>query len=294
MLLAEADPRPAVEEDSDLYEVLNYLRALDYGRQWVAEGRPLNLAFLRGLHAELMHGVRGQDRHPGAFRLTHVYIGDRLSGIEEARFVPPPPEQVPPLMEDLATFAARPTATYGPLIDCGVIHYQFEAIHPFEDGNGRLGRLLIPLYLQAAGAMDRPALYLSSYFEARRETYISLLNIVSTRGAWKEWLLFFLDAVRSQAHDSRFRVQRTLDLQLRYRQLAQDVSSSRTALLAVDLIMDRIYVTVSALAKYAGATYPTARSAIDALVTAKILAPYGRVHGAQVWEARELLDQVYQ
>lgn len=291
VLRAQAEPDRDVAEDSDLFEVLNYLRALTRGQDWVDDGRPVNLTFIRGLHEVLLEGVRGQDKHPGAFRTRQVYIGDHVRGLRDARFVPPPPEQVPPLIDNLVQTLNIPSP-YGPLIDSAIMHYQFEAIHPFEDGNGRIGRLLVPLYLQAVGVLDRPLLYLSPYFEAHRDDYLDHLLRVSTRGAWDRWIAFFLDAVRIASNDACLRVQRMLDLDARYRELVRG-QRSRIIWPALDYVMTNVYVTVGALAVYTKSTYPTARTAIAILEAIGILAPSGRMHGAQEWVAGALLDQVY-
>lgn len=211
------------KEDADVREVRNYLHALKQGQDWVQEGRPLNLLLLRSLHAELLQGVRGQDKHPGSLRSSQVYIDNQAEGVHNARFVPPPPEQVLPLLEDLIAFSDR-GATYGPLIDCAILHYHFETVHPFEDGNGRVGRLLIPLFLSCQGVLDRPILYLSRYFDEHRDTYLALLSGVNTHGNWLEWIVFFLDAIRSQAADSRERVQRILALKARSSELTSPSS----------------------------------------------------------------------
>ncbi len=291
VLMSQATAEPERDPNSDLAEVLNYLRALRFGQEWVEEHRPLNLSLIWGLHAELMRGARGQDKHPGQFRQTQVFIGDHVRGIEAARFVPPPPEHVPALMDNLVTFMGG-EPSYGPLTDCAISHYQFEAIHPFEDGNGRLGRLLIPLQLLGAGVLDRPILYLSSYFEQHRDQYMERLQRVSMAGDWLGWVLFFLEAVRWQAQDARQRTARVLALHARYRELARALP--KAALLAVDLAMERVYLTVSQVAEHAQVSYNTARAAVAALEQAGILRPYGRVRGVQLWEAAELLHEVYE
>jgi Fic family protein len=292
VLRYRAGPSPDRAPGGDLGEVLNYLDALEAGQTWVSDGRPLNLSLIRALHEELMQGVRGQDKSPGAFRTKQVYIGSREGGIELARFVPPPAEQVLPLMDDLIEFIQR-TPTYGTLIDCALIHYQFEAIHPFEDGNGRIGRLLIPLFLLHAHGIDRPILYLSSYFEKNRDDYTRLLKDVSTTGAWEEWILFFMDGVKRQADDSRGRIERILNLHARYREQAA-TATSKAAVLAIDYIMEHVYVAVPQIAEATHTTYPTARSAVDALVALGVLRPSQRMRGRQMWVAEELLHEVYE
>lgn len=293
LLLAEATPRGEISEDSDTFEVLNYLDTISTGEAWIAEGRPLNRSLVWGLHAELLRGVRGRDKHPGAFRTTHVYIGDRGRGIDAASYIPPPPEQIPPLMENLFRFLQEPP-TFSPLIDCAVAHYQFEAIHPFEDGNGRLGRLLIPLYLLAKGVLDRPLLYLGPYLEAHRADYFELLLRVTTQGDWDSWLHFFLRGIRDQATESVSRAQRIRDLYDQYRRLITQSTSAGSAHRALDLVFERVYIWASLLSDELEISYPTARHAIDTLVSLSVLQPSRRgARGRQLWVAQELLDTVY-
>lgn len=292
VLLYEAGLAGPLEEDSDLYEVLNYLNAVRHGHEWLIDGRPFNLPLVRGLHSELMRGVRGHNKHPGEFRRTQVFLGDRGGGVESARFVPPPPEQVASLLDNMVQFT-RDEMTYGALVDSAILHYQFETIHPFEDGNGRIGRLLVPLFLQSRGVLDRPMLYLSAYLEAHRDTYVHLLKKVSTDASWEEWIQFFLEAIRTQADDARSRIERILSLQARYRAAVTGLPS-KAVLPAIDLIMERVFVSVSDVAKYTQAQYATARTAIDHLAKLGVLSPYGRVGGAQVWVAQELLNEAYE
>jgi Fic family protein len=291
---SQADPTRRLAEDSDLFEVLNYLRALEYGNRWVSEGRPLTLAVIRGLHAELMSGVRGQNKHPGEFRPGTVSIGGTPYSLKDARFVPLPAENVTPLMVGLIEFAQSPP-TYGDLIDCAILHYQFETIHPFEDGNGRIGRLLIPLMLQVRGVMSRPVLYLSPYFEKQRDVYQELLMNVSTRNDWKSWLLYFLRAVKSQSDESTNRIHRVLDLQQDYKRRATSLVRGRVAaLLAIDLIMEQVVVAVRDIESYTQTSNPTARTAVQEMVRLGILRPDKQSSRGQLWVAEELLQSVYE
>jgi Fic family protein len=208
-----------------------------------------------------------------------------------ARFVPPPPEQVPPLVDNLFG-SVDGASVYGPLTDCAIFHYQFETIHPFEDGNGRIGRLLIPLLLQSASVLDRPVLYLSPYLEHHRDAYMDLLWNVSARSDWSAWILFFLEAVHAQSNDSTSRIRRIVDLHRRYEDRVR--TASKTAMLAVDYVMEHPYITVRQIEEYTGTTSPTAKAAIDTLTDLGILSPRGRTRGRYVWVAEELLREVYE
>lgn len=283
----------ATEDDSDLAEVLNYLAALELGRAWQAEGRSLSASLIKDLHARLLQGVRGEDKDPGAFRRRNVYIGDRAQGVAQARFVPPPFEDVDALIGDLLSFVDG-QGHYGPLVDCALIHYQFEAIHPFEDGNGRIGRLLLPLYLIQRAVIDRPDLYLSPYFDRHRREYVDRLLRVSTHDDWAGWVGFFLQAIRVQADDTRARVGRIFALQTEYRARIRDAGASRTALLAIDIIFARVFVSVPQIRDATRSSYPTARAAIESLTALGILDPFTRISGTQYWVANELARSIYE
>src|SRR5262249_8896526 len=152
-------------------------------------------------------------------------------------------------------------------------HYQFETIHPFEDGNGRLGRLLIPLQLMSGDAVSHPLIYLSSYFEARRDEYLELMKAVSTRGEWENWLTFFLAAVELQAEDARTRGERILQIHDEYRTNAGRAGRSRVPALVVDMVMEELFVTVPEVAEHFKCDYSTAKAAVETLTKLEILTP---------------------
>ena len=292
LLLRDALPKAVLAEDTDLHEVLNYLATLDLAQSWLADGRQLDVSLVKELHARLLLGVRGASKSPGAFRPADVWIGRHGDRREDARFVPPPMEQVPPLVDDLVAFTmAEPV--FGPLVDSAIAHYQFETIHPFQDGNGRLGRLLIPLHLMEWKVLDRPLIYLGPYFESHQDRYRDGLLAVSRDGAWIEWIRFFLEAIRATAVDARNRVQRMMTLEADYRERVIARSTSRFALPALDVVFGRVFVSVGSLEEHLGVRAPTAKGVIDTFVDLKILQPYRRVRGRQTWFAAELLEQVY-
>jgi Fic family protein len=279
--------------NADQTEALRYLEALDEGHSWLSEGRPLSLSLLRGLHATLLRQARGERRHPGEFRKAQVFIGNREQGLEEARFVPPPPEQVPPAVDALMEFATG-ESVFGPLIDAALTHYQFEAIHPFEDGNGRLGRLLIPLQLVSRGLLDRPLIYLSAYFESHRDEYMAGLHAVSTQGAWEPWVLFFLAAVEHAARDTDSRVRRIEDLREGYRARLASASKSTVPLLVLDDVLEKVYVSAPDVQRFGRVSAPTARATLSVLAKVGIIEPGPRLRGTQYWVARELLAEAYE
>jgi Fic family protein len=199
---------------SDAREVLNYVRALEYGLERLTTD-PLGLHLIREVHACLLEGVRGEATKPGQFRTQQNYIGSGPLTLAEARFVPPPALEVWPLLRDLEGYM-RAQDDLPPLLRLALIHYQFEAIHPFADGNGRVGRLLITLLLMHWNLLPLPLLYLSAFFEKHRDTYNDLLLAVSQRAAWDEWLQFFLRGVDEQARDAIERAKQLQDLRAKW------------------------------------------------------------------------------
>ena len=201
LLLIEADAAPNVAYD-DVAEVTNYVTAMNYGLERLQD-IPLSTRLIREMHGLLMQGVRGRNKNPGEFRTTQNWIGGLLPGV--ASFVPPPPQHVVPLMSDLEKFIHANTLSEAPLIKAAFVHVQFETIHPFLDGNGRLGRLLITLMLCDSRTLHAPLLYLSLYLKERRQDYYELLSRIRSEGAWHDWLVFFLDGVidtSKQAHQT--------------------------------------------------------------------------------------------
>lgn len=272
-------------------EVLLYREALWHGADWIGEGRPISESLIRGLHRELLRTGRGEDANPGQFRNEVVLIGKAGDGPHEARFVPPPPEQIIGLMQNLSGYL-NGAQQFPELVIAAIAHYQFETIHPFKDGNGRIGRLLIPLYLMATGVIDRPILYLSVFFEAHRDEYYDHLKRVSTHGDWAEWILFFLEAVRARSVDSTAKVGRILDLRERFTQLVRGGTRSQAALSAVELVMEDVFVTIPKVQAYAQCSYNAAKNAVDQLERLNVLLPIERVYPA-TWGAPALLDEVY-
>lgn len=276
---------------SNQRDVYNYIQTIELGESKIREGWPLSKALMCALHSQLLRGSAGSERLLGEYRKVQVYIGNQAHGIAGARFVPPPPEQVIPLMENLRQFSTD-ESLYDPLIDCAILHYQFETIHPFEDGNGRMGRLLIPLYLTTKGLLERPVLYLSSFFETHRTEYMDFMKSVSTENSWPQWIMFFLKAVRERAEESRNRVRTILELHEHYRDIVKRNTTTQVPLLAVDLILESPYVTVSQLVDYANTTFPTAQKALRVLASLGIISEFADRY-PQTWVAGDLLDRVY-
>lgn len=187
------------EAPKDVEEVVNYVRAMNHGLKRLAESFPLSLRLLREIHAELMHGVRGGDKSPGEFRQSQNWIGGKGSTLATAAFVPPPPHALMDTLGALEKFLHNGKTTVPLLIRCGLAHAQFENIHPFLDGNGRVGRLLITLMLCEEQALSRPLLYLSVFLKAHRAEYYDRLTAIRTQGHWEPWLKFFLRGISQTA-----------------------------------------------------------------------------------------------
>ncbi|RDD60603.1 Fic family protein [Ferruginivarius sediminum] len=192
LLLFESEEAPGVPLD-DVQEVSNYVAAMNHGLARIREGFPISLRLIREIHDILLSKGRGNTKQPGEFRRSQNWIGGTRPG--NALFVPPPPEQVLDLMSDLEAFIHADTPEMPTLIKAGLVHVQFETIHPFLDGNGRLGRLLITFLLCTQGILKEPILYLSLYFKTHRQQYYDLLQQVRERGDWETWLEFFLDGI---------------------------------------------------------------------------------------------------
>ena len=192
LLLFERAELPGVTLD-DVQDVANYVAAMEHGLARMREGFPISLRLIREIHEKLLSKGRGSKRQPGEFRRSQNWIGGSRPG--NAVFVPPPPGQVPDLMSDLEKFIHADTPEIPALIKAGLVHVQFETIHPFLDGNGRLGRLLINFLLCTQGILKEPILYLSLYLKTHRQTYYDLLQRVRERGDWEAWLAFFLEGI---------------------------------------------------------------------------------------------------
>jgi len=265
LLLFELEPKEATtthDKKNEHREVWNYKQALTHG---TTSGLPLSNRFVRELHAILLDGVRGRDRTPGEFRTIQVAIG------ATRRFVPPPPQAVVPCMSPLEAYFHDESGMYDPIVHSFLVHYQFETIHPFIDGNGRVGRLLLAIMLQQRCGLSKPWLYMSEFFEQNRDEYTERLFAVSAVGAWTEWVEFCLTGALAQARATITRCRHLLELQETFRQRAADAGGSVRLMQIVDMVFDSPFIQVASLARNLGVTYPTAKSDIDRLVQAGIL-----------------------
>ena len=254
---------------SETQEVANYIAALNHGFKRLDQ-IPVCLRLLQELHEILMRGVRGDAERPGEFRDVQNFVG-ASQDIRQARFVPPPVSEMRRCLEDLEVYMNEP-GDLPHLVRLALAHYQFEAIHPFRDGNGRVGRLIIPLLLCSYERLEAPALYLSPYFERFRSQYTDLMLQVSQTGGFASWVQFFLEAVDVSALESIKRAEALLELRENYRKRLQSLRSSANLLGLVDALFARPSVSLTLAAILLGGVTPAAASAnVRKLVEAGIL-----------------------
>jgi Fic family protein len=271
---------------ADLREVANYVVALEYGVERLRE-LPLSLRLVRELHEQLMQGVRGDAATPGEFRRSQNWIGPAGCTPADATYLPPPPDRMMDCLGAWETFLHQDSLP--PLVQVALAHAQFEAIHPFLDGNGRVGRLQITLLLVEKGVLPAPLLYLSAFFEATRAEYYARLLAINERGEWEEWLAYFLSGVAEQAEDALTRIQRIDHLLAKWReQLAS--ATSRLPDRALELFVENPFWTVNKLAERLGVAFTTAQRAIDRLESSGIVALATEARRNRVYCARALLE----
>ncbi len=284
--LLAAEAGAAVERSpDDLREVGNYVTALEHGIGRLPR-LPLSLRLIREIHARLMRGVRGEVATPGEFRRSQNWIGPAGCTLDNASYVPPPPSELMTCMgqwEEFLHDGALP-----PLIQIAMAHYQFEAIHPFLDGNGRVGRLLITLFLVERAILPAPLLYLSAFFEATRSEYYERLNAVSRRGEWTIWLEYFLNGVARQSEDALRRARSINSLLAEWRGAASG-AASKVPVALVDLLAANPFWTTRGVAQRLGVAYTTAQRAIARLQKLGVLAPVSEARRGKVFCARQIM-----
>ncbi len=264
LLLFENDAEPSVPID-DVEEVSNYVAAMQHGLRRIAGGFPLSLRLIREIHAILLRGGRGANRTPGEFRRSQNWVGGTRPG--NAAFVPPPPERLIECLDNLERFLHDEKHKLPILVEAGLIHVQFETIHPFLDGNGRLGRLLITLLLCSKGALREPLLYLSLYFKRNRDRYYDLLQRVRTHGTWEEWLVFFLEGTEMTARSAAEAAKQILTLFAMDRNRIQKIGRAAASALRVhEYMQKKPLVAIGTVAEELKLSIPTVTVALDHLV----------------------------
>ena len=287
LLRFESDAAAGAPID-DIREVSNYIAAMEHGLARLPE-LPLSLRLMREMHEKLMASGRGMTKQPGAFRTSQNWIGGTRPG--NAMFVPPPPQEVMPALHDLETFLHDERDRLPPLIKAGLAHVQFETIHPFLDGNGRLGRLLITLYLCERGVLRAPLLYLSLYFKQHRETYYRLLQEVRERGAWEAWLEFFLEGIADTANQAFHTANSIVALFQGDRQrIGTEAAAPNSVLRVHELLQTSPYVTAPGARKKSGLALPTVNAALDQLVRLGMVVEVTGKKRGRVYAYRRYLD----
>ncbi len=280
--------KQSAEKKNDAQEIINYERAMKKGVA-ALKTYGLNELSIREMHKALLSGVRGEDKNPGEYRKEDVWIGKLGTSKGRARYLPPEPLHVSKLMEDLAKFI-QANGDINPLIACGVIHHRFEAVHPFKDGNGRVGRLLITLYLMKEGLLEIPVLYPSGYFEERKPKYLDALSKVDKNEDWYSWLYFFLVGIQAQAELS---LKLMLQIDALYKE-AQLKVSKQTANINLIKVLDysfyQPYLTASLAHKATEIPLATTKRYINLLEKVGVIEGLGKYKKQNVYFNRNLID----
>jgi Fic family protein len=283
LLAAEAGAAVA-RSPEDLREVGNYVVALEHGIARLGK-IPICVRLVQELHEKLMTGVRGQQAAPGQFRKTQNWIGKPGSTIQTASFIPPPPGEVEPCLAAWERFLHE--SNLPPLVTIGLAHYHFEAIHPFRDGNGRVGRLLITLFLIERKILPTPLLYLSAFFEASRRDYYDSLRAVSERAAWHEWIEYFLLGVARMSEDALSRATRINDVVAEWH---KKFAGEPNALRIIELLSANPFITATGAAHRLSIAFTTAQRAIQRLEQNRVVRRTTDTRRNRVYCAQELLD----
>jgi Fic family protein len=259
---------PGRELPADVEEVVNYVRAMNYGLDRLA-ALPLSLRLIREIHGELMRGVRGGRLYPGEFRTTQNWIGPAGATLTTASFVPPPVDAMHTSLDDLERYLH--VGTEPSIIHAALVHAQFETIHPFVDGNGRVGRLLITLLLCHRGVLHRPLLYLSHFLKGNRDEYYDRLTAVRESGDWEGWLTFFLGGVYATATEAVETARAIVALREGHRERVTACSLGLNGHKLIDLLFERPLVNVNLVKEQLGVSFVTANKLVEELVSAGLL-----------------------
>lgn len=267
-LLDVTDINP--EKRDDWEEVQNYVKATNYGVERIKKGFPVCTRLIREIHRILMQGVRGEHKTPGEFRTSQNWIGGSMPST--AVYVPPPHTEVVECLSDFEKFINNEKIDTPDLIKIAILHYQFESIHPFLDGNGRIGRLLIPLYIQSKGMLEKPCLYISDYIERNKDTYYDMLTRVRTRNDMIGWIKFFLEAVieTSKTAKEKFRnvVEFTMEMDKTIIELPIKTENAKKV---IDLLYDEPVLTRNKMSEITGIKLTTINGIVNALLDKRII-----------------------
>ncbi|MCK4707927.1 MAG: Fic family protein, partial [Gammaproteobacteria bacterium] len=264
----EAGQEYSEHKSNDIHEVLNYRKALILATESI-EDRPIRLALIRELHRVLMDSVRGQNKTPGEFRKDQNWIGAHGCKIEQATFVPPNPLQLNDYLQLWEAYLK--VDDIDPIFQTAIVHAQFELIHPFKDGNGRIGRLLIPLFLYSKDRLSSPMFYLSQYLEKNRDEYYARLRAVSQNNEWTEWVEFFLQAVITQANQNMQTLKQIMSLYDATRLQVSELTRSPHSAQLVDALFDKPIFTTAGISLRANIPKPTVHKLINTLLEEGVL-----------------------
>lgn len=286
---APKDERLGLKEVSNYVATIENCLALIKKKNW--RQQPIDLNLLKLAHKELLTGVRGQKENPGVFRNTqNAIVPYKNCPLEEVLFFPPPPQELDSLLKDLETFILNSPTNTPLLIQAALIHYQFECIHPFEDGNGRIGRLLIMLYLCKQAKIYHPLLYLSAYFEHDEIEYKLRLRAVSQKSEWKEWIKYFLKAISIQSDDALKSVEKILRLRSHYNTLLRTQKTNKNVRQLVEILFKNPYIDANTASGYLKVSHPTGVSCIKKLEELGILQKYIERKRNIVYKAGGILE----
>lgn len=274
----------------DVHEVANYVRAMNHGLRRL-DKLPLSLRLIRELHESLMAGVRGEQQPPGQFRVRQNWIGPPGCALIDAVFVPPPLTEMAEALDAFEKYLHAPS-DLPPLVRMALIHYQFEAIHPFSDGNGRVGRLLISLMLCHDALLPQPLLYLSAFFERHRDDYYRRLLAVSQAAQWADWIDFFLAGVAEQSNDAVRRAASLLDLWQGYRGRVARARASALLPRMVDMLFEGPVITIPEVARRLGITHRAASLNVGKLVDQGMIAEVSGRERNKVFVAQGIIDAI--
>jgi len=278
VLKFEADMKPEnASKYNDIVEVLNYRKATKFAKDWIDREMPLNRTLVCAIQKELMTGVRGKDKFPGEIRKEQVWIGPRSSKIDEATYVPPEPLGLPSILENF--FSYLQTDKTEPLIQTAIMHAQFEIIHPFMDGNGRTGRILIPLFLWYKKRLLSPLLYVSEYFDAHRDDYVGLLHSITSEGKWEDWISFFLQAIDVQARKNAEKANQVRDLYSEMKEKISNSTNSPNGIKVLDALFHSPIFRSTDFRKRTGLNIQTAYRLLSILKDEKILSTVQEASG---------------
>jgi Fic family protein len=270
VLKYEVDLKPeSLSKENDIIEVLNYRKATRSAKEWLNREMPFNVTLVCAIQNELIQGARGKDKHPGEIRKEQVWIGPKGCSIEEAAYVPPEPLGLKIHLDNLIDYMNM--ADQEVLIQTAIMHAQFEIIHPFCDGNGRTGRILIPLFLWYKKRISSPMFYISEYFDENRDQYVENLRKISDVKDWEYWILFFLEAVATQAKRNSEKATQVLNLYHAMREKIAKLTKSPKASLVLDALFITPVIRTSSFIKLTGLKPQTAHRIIALLKQEKIL-----------------------